>query len=106
MGTIIKDDKIYNRLTATLDKNLTFKREVELPLNYIYNEKFTNSYAIRCLGATRGCVTVDKSNVITSVRIYHDNYRTDTIYCKEIDKILEQFVGCKLIIEEEVVNEY
>lgn len=99
MGTIIKDDKIYNKLTATLDKNLTFKREVELPLTYIYNEKFTNSYAIRCLGATRGCVTVDSSNVITSVRIYRDKYRTDTIYCKDIDKLLAEFVGCKLIVE-------
>lgn len=99
LKTIHKWDKLYNTITITLDKSLKCKSDISMPLNYIYDECFDNRYIIRCMGASRGCIDVDSNNVIQSIRIYHDEYKTYRIYHENIDDILKQFIGYKLVIE-------
>ncbi|VYU45792.1 hypothetical protein [Clostridium paraputrificum] len=99
LKTVHRRDKLFNRITLTLDDNLKYKNNMPMPLNYIYNTPLNNRYIIRCIGASRGCIDVDDNNVITDVRIYHDKYRTDRIYKENVDELLKQFIGYELVIE-------
>lgn len=95
--SINNNNKLTNVITLELDKHLIFESNLSLK-NYIYNEKFKDSYAIRYPGATRGHIKVDENNIITEIKIYHDKYRTDKIYKDTIDKALEKFIGFEFVV--------
>ena len=99
LKTVHRRDKLFNRITLTLDDNLKYKNNMPMPLNYIYNTPLNNRYIIRYIGASRGCIDIDDNNVITDVRIYHDKYRTDRIYNENVDELLKRFIGYELVIE-------
>jgi hypothetical protein len=60
--------------------------------------------AIRFPGATRGSIWWDENHIITKIEIYGDECydgNLEVIYKKEVHKLLDQFIGCKMVIPEE-----
>lgn len=94
--SIHKDFKSYNAITFELDDQLLANDN--MLLNYVYNERRNNRYLIRYPGATRGYIQVDDDNVIINIKIYHDEYKTDSIYKSTVENSMKKFIGCKFIM--------
>lgn len=100
---LVKLDKLYPitvcYITKRIDKYL--KNLSKYNHSYIYDfgprEEFDGQegyiYAIRSPGSTKGCIYIDKDNIITDFKIYDDSLN----HFKEGVKDLEQeFIGYEL----------
>ena len=91
---ILGDNAFTNELTQIMDTYLTIHFKSSLK-TYCVKYKGNNNVYIRCFGATRGYITVNRRNIITDIKI--DVIESD-IYKKEILELAEQFIGSKIIL--------
>lgn len=103
-------DKYTNEITEEIDKHL---REEYIKYNeeedyykiktcmwerdYFYNPP-ESSCPIRCHGATRGHINIDKDDIITNIQFYEDTcFGIIGIYNETVNTIKDKFIGRKVI---------
>lgn len=85
-----------NDLTREMD---TYLHHIYPHMNtYIYDHSLTGeSWSIRYPGATRGCILIDKNNIITDIILNNDGY-TEKIYKQEVKDCFKKFIGMKFVL--------
>lgn len=89
---------LVNELTIAVDKFLNEKRTTGF-FTYLYPFN-QNTYAIRFPGATRGHVKVTSIGVITEVKIYDTK-----LYNPNVNDYVKKFIGRRIMLKEELIND-